>query len=269
MTHPLLQGYKQVIWYSIVCGILGGIQAIVYQPIVPVSYEYLLIDGILSFLLFAIVSIPLWMIVQYVNNSKQSRYQNYINTLIISIVYIAVWLGANQGILAEILPDTIFSEFHNVLYIKIGQGILMYSVIYLYFINVKLRQSIEELPDESCNEIQKIDNVDYIDKVTVKSGQKITVILVKDIIYIEAEGDYVMIYTESGKYLKEQTMKYFEMYLPSDLFLRIHRSVIINIHCISSIQLLEKQSYILVLKTGAQVKASNSGYKLLKQRLGI
>lgn len=110
---------------------------------------------------------------------------------------------------------------------------------------------------------------EILQRIAVKSGSKIEIIAVGDIIYLESEGDYVMIHTKTGKFLKEKTMKYFEQHLDRDTFIRVHRSYIININEISRIELFEKESYIIKLKSGEQVKASSSGYKALKDALKL
>ena len=85
----------------------------------------------------------------------------------------------------------------------------------------------------------------------------------------EACGDYVMLITPTGEYLKEQTMKYFETHLSPDTFVRVHRSTIVNVTQISRVELFGKETYQLLLKTGVKLKVSLSGYRLLKERLGI
>jgi two-component system LytT family response regulator len=113
------------------------------------------------------------------------------------------------------------------------------------------------------------DNKDLLLRVAVKSGHKINVIPVTDIHYLGAEGDYVMIYTHDGRYLKEKTMKYFETHLDPAQFIRIHRSNIVNAIQIARIELYDKESYMVFLKSGVKLKASSSGYKLLKQILNL
>ncbi|WP_320052115.1 LytTR family transcriptional regulator DNA-binding domain-containing protein [uncultured Acetobacteroides sp.] len=113
------------------------------------------------------------------------------------------------------------------------------------------------------------EKTEILQRIAVKSGSKIEVIAASDIVFLESEGDYVMIHTKTGKFLKEKTMKYFEQHLDPDTFIRIHRSSIININEISRIELFEKESYIVKLKSGDQVKASNSGYKALKDALKL
>ena len=108
---------------------------------------------------------------------------------------------------------------------------------------------------------------DSIHRVVVKSRSKIHVIPVEKILYIEAQDDYVMIYTPDSKHLKQKTMKYFESHLPEEDFVRIHRSYIARISEISQLQLYEKESYIVILKNGVKLPVSKTGLPKLKAKL--
>lgn len=52
---------------------------------------------------------------------------------------------------------------------------------------------------------------------------------VEDIIYLKAEDDYVSVVTMDGHWLKGETMKGYEAILPHNMFVRVHRSYIVNI----------------------------------------
>lgn len=118
--------------------------------------------------------------------------------------------------------------------------------------------------------INSIDSKEeYLDRVAVKSGSRIHVVATDDIIYIEATGDYVMLHTKGEQHLKEKTMKYFETHLDPKIFVRIHRSHIVNVREISKIEHYDKESYLIVLKNNTRLKASQPGYKLLKQLLNL
>jgi len=106
-----------------------------------------------------------------------------------------------------------------------------------------------------------------LDRVVTRLGSKVTVIAVDKIRYIESQDDYVMIYSELGSHLKEKTMKYFEEHLPSDTFIRIHRSYIINLSQIAAIEPYSKDAHLVSLKCGAKLKASAEGYKKLRALL--
>lgn len=66
----------------------------------------------------------------------------------------------------------------------------------------------------------------FLDRVSVKDGSRIHIIHLEELLYMQAGGDYVTLFTPGGQYVKEQTMKYFETHLPPALFVRIHRSCI-------------------------------------------
>jgi two-component system, LytTR family, response regulator len=106
-----------------------------------------------------------------------------------------------------------------------------------------------------------------VERVVTRLGSKVTVIPVDRIWYIEAQDDYVMIYSELGNHLKEKTMKFFEQHLPANTFIRIHRSSIINISQIAAVDQYTKDTHLVTLKCGAKLKASEEGYKRLRAYL--
>ncbi len=110
---------------------------------------------------------------------------------------------------------------------------------------------------------------DVIERVVVKSNNKISVIPVDKIRYLEAQDDYVMIYTFEGKHLKQATMKYFENHLDPDNFMRVHRSYIIRLDQVVQLEPYGKDSYVAKLKDGPSVKISKSGFKALKEKLNF
>jgi two-component system LytT family response regulator len=107
------------------------------------------------------------------------------------------------------------------------------------------------------------------DRVVVKTGNKITIIPVMDIEYLEASDDYVMLHTSYGRFLKNKTMQFFEQTLNPQYFVRIHRSYIVQIPMITRLAPYEKDSYVAVLKSDAKIPVSRTGYARLKQILGL
>ncbi|MEW6508529.1 MAG: LytTR family transcriptional regulator DNA-binding domain-containing protein [Bacteroidota bacterium] len=108
---------------------------------------------------------------------------------------------------------------------------------------------------------------EFLERIVIKSGQKILIIPVKDIKYLEAQDDYVMIYSEKGNFLKQKTMKYFEENLDPAEFIRIHRSYIVNILNVKQIELMEKETFNTLLYDGKKLPVSKSGYQTLKELL--
>lgn len=106
---------------------------------------------------------------------------------------------------------------------------------------------------------------EHLDRVVIKNGQKILIIPIEDIRYIEAQDDYTMLYTEKGNFLKQKTMKYFEENLDPSRFIRIHRSYFAKLSFIKQIELVEKESYRVLLNDGTKLPVSKSGYQNLKE----
>jgi DNA-binding LytR/AlgR family response regulator len=74
------------------------------------------------------------------------------------------------------------------------------------------------------------------DDLFVKSNGKIVRIRIRDIYYIEALKEYIRIFTTEGNEVVYQTMQSMEEKLPPELFFRIHRSYIIGLRHIKSIE---------------------------------
>lgn len=104
-----------------------------------------------------------------------------------------------------------------------------------------------------------------LDRVVIKNGPKILIVPVEEIRYIEAQDDYTMLHTEKGNFLKQKTMKYFEKNLDPSQFIRIHRSYFTKISLIKQIELVEKESYRVLLNDGTKLPVSKSGYQNLKE----
>ncbi|HEY5465300.1 MAG TPA: response regulator [Hanamia sp.] len=106
-------------------------------------------------------------------------------------------------------------------------------------------------------------------RVVVKDGNKIKIIPVAKINYLEAADDYVKIVTTEGTFLKKRTMNFFEESLSAFQFIRVHRSYIVNTQLITRIDPYEKDGHLLLLTTGAKLPVSKAGYAKLKEMLGI
>lgn len=138
--------------------------------------------------------------------------------------------------------------------------------------NEALQKAIKLLGDKNLVS-KKIENLsksletkgETLERVVVKNGQKISIIPVNDIKYIEAQDDYTMIYTDKGNYLKQKTMKFFDENLDQKDFIRIHRSYFVKVTQIKQIELFEKESYCVILHDGKKLPVSKSGYQKLKE----
>ena len=82
---------------------------------------------------------------------------------------------------------------------------------------------------------KEVSNSD-INEIFIKKGSLLVKLKFKDIIYIEALENYVTLNTKSEKFTIHFTMKALESQLPSETFIRVHRSFIVNIGLIKNIK---------------------------------
>jgi DNA-binding LytR/AlgR family response regulator len=96
----------------------------------------------------------------------------------------------------------------------------------------RFMKSVERVELRLSRDSQNYSTSDY---VFVKANNQVINIKLSDIQWIEAYGDYVNIYTEKERLVVHSTMKGIESKLPSDQFLRVHRSYIIRLDKINAI----------------------------------
>ena len=83
------------------------------------------------------------------------------------------------------------------------------------------------------------------DRLFIRDNERMTKILIRDILYIEADRNYSQVHTTKKKYVMAVTLKNLENRLPANHFLRVHRSYIVNCAHIDSISEL----YAVIGKT--------------------
>ncbi|MDR1526297.1 MAG: LytTR family transcriptional regulator [Dysgonamonadaceae bacterium] len=238
---------------------------IVYLP--SVLYDSLVCNSLQAGCLLV-----LWYPIQYYRNIV-SVFLFVVYHLLLFIISSAIWLGAGYFITQAVFdPQPFYTEFFlHLLPVRLFSGLLVYILFvmayYLFLTNSTVKEQKEVIEETATEAI--VPPEEKLSRISVKKHREIRFIPVDQIHCIEADGDYVMIYTDKDKYLKDKTMKYWETHLPDDLFVRIHRSFIVNIEWIAKIELYEKETYKVQLKNGSSLKASNAGYRLLKQKMQL
>jgi two-component system LytT family response regulator len=104
--------------------------------------------------------------------------------------------------------------------------------------------------------------------LVVKTGGHAVLLQTARIERLEAEGDYVRIYTGRESYLTRQTMNRIEAELGSGRFVRIHRSSIVNVEFIKEIHPLPGGDHVVTLRDLTQVTLSRGYRDRLEHALG-
>lgn len=111
------------------------------------------------------------------------------------------------------------------------------------------------------NLLEKIsaDN-DYLEWLTIKKDERITLLRVADVLWIEAQGNYVSLKSTEKSELLRETMDSLESQLDPRIFVRIHRSTIVNINQIKELQVWARGEYRVVTHSG-KTFALSRGYR--------
>jgi two-component system LytT family response regulator len=107
----------------------------------------------------------------------------------------------------------------------------------------------------------------YLERIVVKDGTKVTLIPALKLDYAEALDDYVSLVSEGKKHLKQQTISGLEMALDPALFVRIHRSYLVNLERVVRIEPYAKDSKVAILTSGVKLPVSRAGFARLRKLL--
>jgi two-component system LytT family response regulator len=109
---------------------------------------------------------------------------------------------------------------------------------------------------------------DYASRIVLKDANRVHLIPVDRLDYAEAQDDYVALRSEGKTYLKMQTLGSLEAALDPAVFVRVHRSYVVRLDRIRTIDLYAKNSRVAVLLDGTRVPVSREGHARLQELLG-
>lgn len=98
----------------------------------------------------------------------------------------------------------------------------------------------------------------YLKRFVVRSGSKLTFVRADDVEWIDVASNYVRLHVAARAYLVRQTMKALESQLNPDTFVRVHRSIIINIECVDSVAPHVHGEYVVTMRDGTKLTTSRS-----------
>jgi len=104
----------------------------------------------------------------------------------------------------------------------------------------------------------------FLERMVVRDGTRVTLIPVAKLDYVEAQDDYVALASQGKKHLKQQTIASVQAGLDPERFVRIHRSYIVNFERVVRIEPYGKDSRLAILADGTRLPVSRTGYARLK-----
>jgi two-component system LytT family response regulator len=129
-------------------------------------------------------------------------------------------------------------------------------------------QKTEKAPDVEALAATARPAGQFLERIVAKDGTKVTLVPTAKLDYVEALDDYVSLATEGKKLLKQQTISSLEAALDPAVFVRIHRSFVVNFERVSRIEPYGKESKVAVLGNGVKLPVSRAGYERLRKVMG-
>ncbi len=104
-------------------------------------------------------------------------------------------------------------------------------------------------------------------RILVKSSGDIILLKPDELDWVEAEGDYVKFHVAGRSHLMRETMAHLEERLDAKKFVRIHRSIIVNIDRVRKLTPTFSGEYSVILMDGTSLKMSRTYHERLQELL--
>lgn len=91
------------------------------------------------------------------------------------------------------------------------------------------------------------------DRLVVRSGGKVVFLRASEIEWIEAAANYIKLYSQQRMFTVREKISSLEEALPAGRFMRIHRSVIVNLSMVQEIQPCGGGEFVVILRTGREL----------------
>lgn len=123
------------------------------------------------------------------------------------------------------------------------------------------------LEDRKIDRKESSEQQKYLTRLMIKTSNRMMLLRVDEIDFVEADGNYAKLHAGRKTHLLREKMNDLEGRLDPARFVRIHRSVIVNIERIKEMHPHFNGDYIVVLDDGRQLRLSRSRREQLEARL--
>jgi len=108
---------------------------------------------------------------------------------------------------------------------------------------------------------------DYADRIVLKADGALHFIKTRDVIWIEAQGDFVKVQTQGKTQLVRETLQSMERKLDAAKFLRTHRSFLVNLEHVRKVEVALYGDYVVHMSDGSKLRLSRNYRSKLKALL--
>lgn len=215
---------------------------------------------------------PDLVLIAEVNNGVDAI--NEINKFKPDLVFLDIQMPGKTGFEVlnhlEEIPNIIFSTAYDEYALKAFE---VHAVDYLLkpYTKERFRTAVERLntSNSKVGELAQsvfMEDTSYPTRVLVQYNKKLITIKCDEILWVEAYGDYSKVHTKEQEYLSNFGISDLEQKLDPQLFLRVHRSSIINLDRVQELNKYGK-SYDVTMENGEVVRVSRGYMDAIKSRM--
>jgi len=95
-------------------------------------------------------------------------------------------------------------------------------------------------------------------RFVVRSASRMTLVRAADVEWIAGEGNYARLHSSGRRHLVRETLKSVEARLDPHKFVRVHRSAIVNVDCVATLEPYVHGQYVLTMKDGSRIVSSRT-----------
>jgi two-component system, LytTR family, response regulator len=117
--------------------------------------------------------------------------------------------------------------------------------------NARLGAVVEQLERRNCER-----HTSALERITIKDGDRIIFVEAETIDWIEACGNYINLHVGQSKYLLKGTLTSLSSRLDRSIFLRVHRSTIVNTRSVKEFRTFLRGSYLILMKDNSKLFSS-------------
>lgn len=108
----------------------------------------------------------------------------------------------------------------------------------------------------------------WVERIPARTGSRVTLVPVGEILWIEAADNYVRLHTAGGQFSVRETMNRLGEQLDPGRFARVHRSTIVNLGQVKELIALSSGDYTVLLQDGTRLTLSRGFRKAFETQIG-
>ena len=136
-----------------------------------------------------------------------------------------------------------------------------------------IKRALERMKTEQYNvgemlrDMKTENKTSYDSHIFVQKSEKLINLAVEEIMFLEASGDYTILTTKSDQFVSSSGIGKLEEILNPEIFIRVHRSTIININFLKEIEKHFNGGMIVKMQSGKSFPVSRTYAKLIRKKV--